>query len=48
MLVILLAFLITSLTEFFVFRDCQRMEWKVHKILHKEIEHTRNILQKMD
>ena len=26
-------------------RDCQRQEWKVHKLLHKELEHTRNILE---
>ena len=25
-------------------RDCQRQEWRIHKLLHQEIEHTRNIL----
>jgi len=27
-------------------RDCQRQEWKVHKLLHKEISHTKDILDK--
>ena len=27
-------------------RDCQREEWKIHKLLHKEIQHTKEILQK--
>eukprot|EP00091_Calanus_sinicus_P017137 TRINITY_DN36982_c0_g1_i1.p1 TRINITY_DN36982_c0_g1~~TRINITY_DN36982_c0_g1_i1.p1 ORF type:complete len:322 (-),score=122.70 TRINITY_DN36982_c0_g1_i1:55-981(-) len=27
-------------------RDCQKQEWRVHKLLHKEIEHTKDILDK--
>ena len=27
-------------------RDCQRQEWKIHKLLHKEIEHAKSILSK--
>ena len=27
-------------------KDCQREEWKVHKLLHKEIQHTKDILQR--
>ena len=29
-----------------LYRDCQRQEWKVHKLLHKEISHTKDILDK--
>ncbi|XP_023339071.1 dauer abnormal formation protein 25 [Eurytemora carolleeae] len=26
-------------------RDCQRQEWKVHRLLHQELEHTRRLLK---
>jgi len=26
-------------------RDCQRQEWKVHKLLHQELDHTRRLLK---
>lgn len=27
-------------------RECQRQEWRVHKLLHKELDHTKEVLEK--